>query len=277
MPTVVQHTLVILLQDQTKKNNRKIGKKKQILNILKPLGIFTFKCAVILLNSLIRSIVLYGAEILHNITESEMRGIEQIEEDQKRNIFQVKTGIQVPIHLMYLELGQAPARFQVQRLILNILQYILQQKETSLLHKNSPKTEPKKGDWVLEVSESLKSLGINLEFEEIKIMTRKCIRKLTKTKAFKAAFLDLKRKQENGSKGQTLRYGKSLAMADYLCPSNQLSVQDQRDLFQIRSRTNPLPANRGNPCCVCVGEYKIIIIYYNVILQILKRRLKLKY
>ena len=26
-----------------------------------------------------------------------------------KNIFQVKTGIQVPLHLMYLDLGQVPA------------------------------------------------------------------------------------------------------------------------------------------------------------------------
>ena len=96
-------------------------------------------------------------------------------------------------------------------------------------------------------------------------MTRKCFRKLTKAKAFEAAFLDLKRKQENGSKGWTLRYDKSLAIANYLCPNNQLSVQDQRDLFQKRSRTNPLPANRGNPLlCVYGGvqdNYHILQCY----------------
>ena len=36
-------------------------------------------------------------------------------------------------------------------------------------------------------------------------------------------------------------------MADYLCPNSQLTVQDQKDIFQIRSMTNPLPSNRGNP------------------------------
>ena len=98
------------------------------MNILKPLGIFSFECAVILLNSLIRISVLYGTKALYNITENEMREIEKIEEDQMRNIFQVNTGIQVPIHLMYLELGQVPARFQIQRFTLNFLQYILQLK-----------------------------------------------------------------------------------------------------------------------------------------------------
>ena len=34
-------------------------------------------------------------------------------------------------------------------------------------------------------------------------------------------------------------------MADYLCPNNQLSVEDQRIVFQIRSRTNPIQANIG--------------------------------
>ena len=27
----------------------------------------------------------------------------------------------------------------------------------------------------------------------------------------------------------------------------QITVQDQKDIFQIRSMTNPLPSNRGNP------------------------------
>ena len=36
-------------------------------------------------------------------------------------------------------------------------------------------------------------------------------------------------------------------MADYLCPNNLLSVEDQRDIFQIRSQTNSLPANKGDP------------------------------
>ena len=36
-------------------------------------------------------------------------------------------------------------------------------------------------------------------------------------------------------------------MADYLCPNNQLLVEDQILLFQIRTEINPLPANRGNP------------------------------
>ena len=34
-------------------------------------------------------------------------------------------------------------------------------------------------------------------------------------------------------------------MADYLHPNMVLNVEEQRQIFQIRSRVNPLPANKG--------------------------------
>ena len=45
-------------------------------------------------------------------------------------------------------------------------------------------------------------------------------------------------------------------MADYLCPNIQLSVEDQVQIFQIRSQINPLPANKGQsvPCVTGCGE-----------------------
>ena len=45
-------------------------------------------------------------------------------------------------------------------------------------------------------------------------------------------------------------------MADYLCPNNQLSVDEQRQIFQIRSQINPLPSNKGMvvPCPTGCGE-----------------------
>ena len=59
------------------------------------------------------------------------RKLEQIEEDQMRLLFE--TDRSCPIHLMYLETGQVPARFQIKRMMLNFYHYILTQKENSLL------------------------------------------------------------------------------------------------------------------------------------------------
>ena len=51
-----------------------------------------------------------------------------------------------PIHLLYLESGQTPARFEIKRMIINYFQYILQQKEDSLLYKilSAQKEDPLK-------------------------------------------------------------------------------------------------------------------------------------
>ena len=110
------------------RRNKQSGQKKIITNLLRPLGQYTFECAFIFLNSLIRNSVLYGTEAMYNISENELREIERIEESHKKNIFKADTGIQVPLHIMYLDGGQVPARHQIQRHKLNFLQYILQQK-----------------------------------------------------------------------------------------------------------------------------------------------------
>ena len=78
------------------RRNKQTGKKKMINTILKPLGTYTFEYGFILLNSLVRSSVLYGSEVMYNITEKEMRELERIEENHMKNIFKADTGIQVP-------------------------------------------------------------------------------------------------------------------------------------------------------------------------------------
>ena len=165
------------------RRNKQPGKKKMITNLLRPLGKYTFECGLIFLNSLIRSSVLYGAEAMYNITEKEMRELERIEEAQMKNIFQAETGIQVPLHIMYLDLGQIPARYQIKRYKLNFLQYILHQEEKSILYKmlQAHETKPVQGDWFSECMKIRKCFNIELSNQEIKSLTRICFRKITKT------------------------------------------------------------------------------------------------
>ena len=93
--------------------------------VLKDLGKYTMECGFIYLNSLLRGSILYATETMIDIKEEDYRNIEKIEEDQMRKLFD--TDRSCPIHLLYLESGQTPARFQIKRMILNFYQYILQQ------------------------------------------------------------------------------------------------------------------------------------------------------
>ena len=231
------------------KRNKQIGKKKQIENLLKPLGKFTFECGFIFFNSLVRNSVLYGTEVMYKLVEQEKREIEKIEENQLKNIFKVNTGIQIPLHLIYLDGGQIPARYQIVRFRLNYFQYILQQNDRSLLFSmlTAQENSPTKNDWYSEVQKNIKEFNIDLSNSDIKNMNKKQFQKITRQKSAELAFKCLIQKKEKGKKGNILKYKNQLQMADYLCPNNFLDIDDQRLLFQIRSETNQLPANKGNP------------------------------
>ena len=159
---------------------------------------------------------------------------------------------------MYLDGGQVPARYQIQRYKLNFLQYILQQEEESLLYKmlEAQQKQPVKGDWYSECCKIIENFEIELSFETIKSMTRENFKRLTKERSENLAFLELVKKKESGNKGSSLKYGQKLQMADYLAPNNQLSVAEQIQIFHIRSQINPLPSNRGLsvPCAAGCGE-----------------------
>ena len=97
------------------------------------IGKYTMECGLIYLNSILRGSILYGAEALINLTEKDFREIDQIEEEQMRLLF--KTDRSCALHLLYLEAWHTPTRFQIKRMQLNMLQYILKQKENSLLYR----------------------------------------------------------------------------------------------------------------------------------------------
>ena len=217
----------------THKRNRYFGTQKQIENMVKDLGKYTMECGLIYLNSLLRNSILYGAEAMLNIKENDFRQLEQIEEEQMRLLF--KTDRSCPIHLLYLEAGHTPARFQIKRMQINMFQYILKQKENSTLYSMlmEQTKKPVKNDFYSSVIIFLKEFGITKQIEEIKLMKRKEFKQIVKIQCTKAAFSYLIEKQSSGSKGKTIKYI-SLRMADYLLPEANISLQDQRDIFSIR-------------------------------------------
>ena len=75
-------------------------------------------------------------------------------------------------------------------------------------------------------------------------MKKSLFKNIVKTKCADIAFYDLIGRHKKGSKGAGINYS-CLEMADYLLPQSNISLEDQREIFAIRCRTNPLGANRG--------------------------------
>ena len=229
----------------THKTNKSIGTQKQIVKLVEPLSIYTFESAVIYIESLLRSRILYSSETMVNIKETEYRALEKTEESVIQKI--LKTTRSCSRHLLYLETGMLPARFQVQRQVLNLLQYILQQPPDSLLFKvfKALENHPTKKDWLSGAREILQNFEIKMSFEEITIMKAAKYKNIVKLQARNIAFKYLLEKQEKGKKGKLISYHQ-IEMADYLLPECTLSGNDKTDLFAFRCEVNILPNNFGN-------------------------------
>ena len=82
------------------------------------------------MNSMLRGSILYASDMYYNLKEFELRQIERIEEGFLRKVFKTTRGC--PLSQIYLEIGQVPARFEIKKMRLLYLKYILEQPEESL-------------------------------------------------------------------------------------------------------------------------------------------------
>ena len=80
---------------------------------------------------------------------------------------------------------------------------------------------------------------------------------MVKKKIEIVAFHELIEKQKGGKKGRNINYER-LEMSDYLLPECQISVEDKRELFLIRSEMNELPCNFGNPTLCDLGCSQVL-------------------
>ena len=131
---------VISNQGDNMANIREVQKKfigviRKIMNKLKSLNLrnYYFECAMILKNSILRGTILYASDMYYKLKESEMRQIERIEEEYLRKVMRTTRGC--PITQLYLESGEIPARFEIQKMRCLYLKNILSQDENNLLYK----------------------------------------------------------------------------------------------------------------------------------------------
>ena len=66
------------------------------------------------MNAMVRSSLLYAADMYYDLKEPELRQIERIEENYLRQVLKTSKGC--PIIQMYLAVGQIAARFEIQKM-----------------------------------------------------------------------------------------------------------------------------------------------------------------
>ena len=99
------------------------------------------------MNVMVRASILYACDMYYQLKEVELRHLERIEESYLRQVLITTKGC--PINQLYLSTGQHPARFEIQRMRLLYVKYILNEEDESLLSKffHLQLEMPTKGDW----------------------------------------------------------------------------------------------------------------------------------
>ena len=242
--------------------NKSVGIIRSIITKLNSLNLrkYFYECSKLFMNVMLRGSILYSIEMCYNFKEKELRQIERIEEEYMRKILNTSRGC--PITQLYLEYGQYPARFEIQKRRLLYLKYILEQPEDSLIKKffNLQISEPTRGDWASTCQEDLTSLKITLSHKEIQKMTKYRFTSLIKERIKENALNYLKDKQKK--KGSKMKY-KNLEMAEYLQPNCEIDNREKEKLFEIRNEMTNIPSNHGEENeCIC-GKIETMVHIYN--------------
>ena len=116
--------------------------------------------------------LLYACETYVNLSEREYLLVESVEDNCLIKL--LDTGRNCPRSILYLEIGEIPGRFQIMRLMLNYLQYILQEDKNSLISKffHAQCENPIKNDWVSNIKHVKQEIDLNYSFEEIQMMNK---------------------------------------------------------------------------------------------------------
>jgi hypothetical protein len=182
---------------------------------------------------------------------------------------------------LYLEVGQHPARFEIQKTRLLYLKYILEQNEDSNLQKmlNLQLENPTKGDWASTCVNDIKELNLKMSFEEIKFMTKQKFTNILKEEMKKNAFRYLNNKR--GQKGEEIQYS-CLEMCEYLLPTNSnLTIEQKREMFAVRNRMinieNNFPKKDTLAICECGNKEDMQHIYNCELLSDNKQKQSLAY
>ena len=219
------------------RKNKCLGTINQIMQILDSVyfGKYYFEVALVLRSSLLVSSILLNSEAWVNLTDKDIRGLEQTDEILLSRITDCEANTSNTFK--YLELGIIPLRFEIMKRKIIFLQYVLKQEKSSMVYKVFEATceNPIKNDFVVTCEKYLKTLDIKLSFSEIAQMGNWKLKNLVKEKTQLAAFKYLTEQHRKQSKIQHIKY-KSLDLQEYLLAGNK-NINVSRFIFKARSQT----------------------------------------
>ena len=218
------------------KTNKAIGSIKTIVDKLNAmdLGKYYLEAAVLMRNSVLLGSLLYGTEVLNNLSAKDVKKLAKVDEDFWRNV--LKTDHTVPKALIYLEIAIEDVDTIIRKRRLMFLKYILDQEEESLVKKIYllQKRSPKKGDWINLVKEDLNALNIDSSEKVIGSMSKKEFKDIVDKKAKDFALTKYNNMKKKIKRLKERSYFK-FEIQNYLTQEGLLTKNQLQNVFKIRT------------------------------------------
>ena len=240
------------------RQNKSLGIITQIMQILESVffGKYYFEVALILRSSLLLSSILLNSEAWVNLTEKNIRTLEQMDEMLLSKIMGCDSNTSNVFK--YLELGVCPVRFEIKKRKLLFLHYLLKEDSSTMVYKVLKATveNPVKNDFVQTCEKYMRELNINLTFEQFGKLSKWSARKIVKQKVTDAAFEYLQEEKNKQTKISNLIYDK-LELKEYLRDGNK-NNDLSKVIFRARSLTLDIKLHKRwkyqDTICVGCGE-----------------------
>ena len=231
------------------RKSKGMGVVDQISTILEEIcfGPYQLEVALNLRNAMLLNGILTNSEAWYGLTAQDITHLEQIDEMLLRKFLDAP--FSTPKCMLYLETGAKPIRYTIKMRRLMFLQYLLKEDPESMISQffHAQDRNPLKNDWSLTARQNLEELGLNLNFDDIRKMSKLQFHaKLSKAMSKLAFEYLIKEKNKAGEGGKTSRIQFSeLSIQKYLVPL-ETSVKMAKFIFHARSRMLDVKNNYKN-------------------------------
>ena len=237
------------------RKNKSQGIINQIMQILQSVcyGKYYFEVAMVLRSSLLLSSLLLNSEAWVNLSDKNIRSLEQTDEILLAKILDSEANTSNVFK--YLELGVYPVRYEIMKRKILFLHYLLQQDKHSMIYKvlESTRQNPLNNDFVKTCNKYLQQLDIHLTFEQLGCLSAWNVKKLVKEKTAAAAFKYLMEIKNKQTKISHIKYD-DLEIQEYLVDGNR-NTEISKFIFKARSMTLNIKTQKSwkYSDSICVG------------------------
>jgi hypothetical protein len=228
------------------KYSKGIGMSCQVHCLLSELslGNYYFHIGLLLRDTNIVNVILFGSEALYGVTKKQINILESVDLNFMRKLF--NANLNTAKEAFYLETGKLPIKFILINRRLMFWRHILNSNRNGLLFKfyTIQKASPVRNDWVTQIETDRKEIILSLSDEDVVGMSKWKFKRLVKNRVTSSALMYLNNIANTHSKSLPLTKNE-LKCEEYI-NDRRFTVDEIQLLFQLRTRMYPVKENMKN-------------------------------